>query len=74
MTARPLRLDHTLWDRSPAWKIVASYQRYVSLFILNEEPINDEYFVSMRKLGMISIDNSANVIVVRNPARRNVLH
>ena len=38
MTARPLRLDHSLWDRSPAWKVVKSYDNYICLFIVNDEP------------------------------------
>ena len=76
MTARPLRLDHSLWDRSPAWKVVKSYDHYVCLFIVNDElngTHKNEYFQSMRKLGMISMDESANVKQIRNPARRNVL-
>ena len=61
MTARPLRLDHSLWNRKPAWTVVKSYDRYVYLNIVNNEPdgtLMDDYFLSMRKLGMISIDDS----------------
>ena len=64
MTARPLRLDHTLWDRTPAWKVVKSYDHYVCLFIVNDEldgSHKNDYFQTMRKLGMISMDKSANV-------------
>lgn len=63
MTARPLRLDHSLWDRSPAWKVVKSYDRYVCLNIVNNDAdgsFKNDYFLSMRKLGMISMDESVN--------------